>query len=157
MTPTPDPERDLTIQRIIKAPRAAVWRAWADPANFAQWWLPAPLRCQVEAMDMRPGGAFVTLMSEDGAPFGPHVSGCFLDIVEGERIVFTNALLGGWRPSGQAFMTAIITMADHADGTDYRALAMHKDQADRDMHDKLGFYDGWGTVIGQLAALVERA
>ena len=32
-----------------------------------------------------PGGAFVTLYSEDGEQFGPHVSGCFLDVVEGER------------------------------------------------------------------------
>ena len=32
---------------------------------------------------------------------------------------------------------------------------MHKSGADRAMHEELGFYDGWGTVIGQLAALVE--
>ena len=26
---------------------------------------------------------------------------------------------------------------------------------DRKMHEELGFHDGWGTVIGQLAAFVE--
>jgi uncharacterized protein YndB with AHSA1/START domain len=34
---------------------------------------------------------------------------------------------------------------------------MHKDGADRARHEELGFYDGWGTVTAQLAALVEKA
>ena len=29
------PELDLTVSRIIKAPRSAVWNAWTDPASFA--------------------------------------------------------------------------------------------------------------------------
>jgi uncharacterized protein YndB with AHSA1/START domain len=32
---------------------------------------------------------------------------------------------------------------------------MHKNRADRDTHEKLGFHDGWGTVAAQLAQLVE--
>ncbi|MNJ75998.1 hypothetical protein D3C77_731960 [compost metagenome] len=52
-------------------------------------------------------------------------------------------------------MTAIITLKDHADGTDYAAHVMHRSNADRTMHEEMGFYDGWGTVIGQLAGLVE--
>jgi uncharacterized protein YndB with AHSA1/START domain len=96
-------------------------------------------------------------MSEDGGPFAPHLSGCFLAIDELERIVFTNALVGGWRPAEQPFMTAIITLRDHPLGVDYAAHVMHKDNADRNMHDELGFYDGWGTVIEQLAARVEGA
>lgn len=155
MTPTPDPALDLTIQRIIKAPRAAVWKAWTDPDLFARWWVPAPARAAVEVMEVRPGGALVTRISEDGGPFQPHLSGCFLAVDPGRLIVFTNALVGGWRPAEQPFMTAIVTLGDHPQGTDYAALVMHKSGADRAMHVELGFYDGWGTVIGQLAALVE--
>ena len=29
-----DVERDLEISRIIKAPPAAVWAAWTNPASF---------------------------------------------------------------------------------------------------------------------------
>jgi len=50
-------------------------------------------------MDLAPGGAFVTEMSQDGGPSGPHVAGCYLELVENERLVFTTALLGGWRPA----------------------------------------------------------
>lgn len=52
-------------------------------------------------------------------------------------------------------MTAIITLSDRPSGTDYFAHVMHRSPADRAMHEQLGFDDGWGTVIEQLAALVE--
>lgn len=155
MTTLPNPDFDLSITRIIKAPRSAVWSAWADPVRFAQWWIPAPIRCQVVDFDMRPGGSFVTRMSEDGGDLVPHVSACFLAVDPLERIVFTNALLGGWRPAEKGFMTAVITFADHPDGTDYAAYVMHRNAADRDTHRDMGFYDGWGTVAAQLARLVE--
>ena len=151
-----NPDLDLTISRIIKAPRAAIWRAWTDPASFAQWWVPAPAKCKVVDMELRPGGALVTEISENGGAFAPHMNACFLAIDELERIVFTDALTGGWRPAEQPFVTAIITLKDHPQGTDYVAHAMHKSNADRDMHEKMGFYDGWGTVAAQLAKLVER-
>ena len=150
-----NPKLDLSVSRIIKAPRLAVWEAWTNPSSLEQWWLPAPAKCQVETLDLSPGGAFVTRMSEDGSDFGPHINGCFLAVDEGERIVFTNSLVSGWRPAEDPFMTAVITMADHPDGTEYTALAMHKDQANRDRHEDLGFEDGWGTVTRQLAELVE--
>jgi uncharacterized protein YndB with AHSA1/START domain len=156
MSVSPNPDLDLTLARVIKAPRAAVWRAWTDPASFAQWWVPAPAKCEVVEMDLRPGGAFVTQISEDGGAFVPHMNACFLAVDERERIVFTNALTGGWRPAEQPFITAIITLRDHSLGTDYFAHVMHKNAADRDMHEELGFNDGWGTVVEQLATLVER-
>lgn len=152
---TTDPDLDLTLQRVIKASRAAIWSAWTDPVKLAQWWLPAPLRCRVDAFEPRPGGAFVTRMSEDGGDFVPHVSGCFLDVRQDERLVFTNALVAGWRPAEGGFMTAVITLADHADGTFYDVVVKHKDRADRDRHEEMGFHDGWGTVTTQMAALVE--
>ena len=154
------PDLDLTISRVIKAPRSALWAAWTDPASFEQWWIPAPFSCKVVAMDLRPGGAFVTRMSEDGRTFTPHVNACFLAVDQLDRIVFTNALTGGWRPAGQApyptELTAIITFRDHPDGTDYAAHVMHKSPTDCDKHRDMGFYDGWGSAIDQLARLVER-
>jgi len=152
---TTHPELDLTVSRVIKATRSAVWRAWTDPASFEQWWVPAPSLCQVAEMELRPGGSFVTRISEDGGAFQPHLRGCFLAVDEGDRIVFTNSLVAGWRPAEEPFMTAIITMKDHPEGTAYEATAMHRSSADRAVHEEAGFHDGWGTVTRQLAQLVE--
>ena len=155
MTTPLHPELDLTVSRVIKAPRSAVWSAWAVPASFERWWVPAPEVCRVREMELRPGGSFRTEISQDGTEFGPHITGCFLAVDELERIVFTDALVAGWRPAETAFVTAVITMKDHPDGTEYIASALHRNLADRDQHERLGFYDGWGTVIRQLADLVE--
>jgi uncharacterized protein YndB with AHSA1/START domain len=155
MTSPVNPDLDLTVARIIKAPRSAIWNAWTDPASFERWWVPAPGICRVRDMDLRPGGSFRTEISQDGSKFGPHITGCFLAVDDLERIVFTDALLAGWRPSEAPFLTAVITMKDHLDGTEYTATAMHRNGADREKHEQLGFHDGWGTVARQLAEFVE--
>lgn len=146
---------DLTVSRVIAAPRSAIWKAWTDPARFERWWVPAPEICRVREMELRPGGSFRTEISSDGDEFRPHITGCFLAVDELERIVFTDALVGGWRPAESSFVTAAITMKDHPRGTEYTATAMHRNVADRDEHERLGFQEGWGTVTRQLAELVE--
>jgi uncharacterized protein YndB with AHSA1/START domain len=152
-----DPDLDLRIDRVIRAPRGRLWRAWTDPRDLARWWLPAPMRCRVDRLDVVPGGAFVTSMSEDGTAFVPHVDACFVVVEPGERIVFTNALDSGWRPARPepVAMTAEITFRDHPQGTEYRATVRHANPASRAHHEQLGFADGWGTVTAQLAAIVE--
>lgn len=154
-----NPDLDLSIERVIRAPRAAIWNAWTDPSRLAQWWTPAPTRCRVDRLEVRPGGAFVTRMSDDGAAFVPHVDACFLVVDEFERIVFTNAVDSGWRPANPepVVMTAEVTLHDHADGTDYRIVVRHGDRTARDRHAELGFAEGWGTVADQLTRYVEDA
>ncbi|MEU7903525.1 SRPBCC domain-containing protein [Actinoplanes sp. NPDC049118] len=148
-------ELDLALERIIRAPRSAVWGAWTDPSRFEKWWIPAPALCRVDRLDVRPGGALVTSLSEDGAEFVPHLDASFLVVDELERIVFTNAINSDWRPAmpDPVSMTAEITLSDHPDGTEYRVLVRHGDPAARERHEKLGFSEGWGAVTDQLAAV----
>jgi uncharacterized protein YndB with AHSA1/START domain len=155
-----NPDLDLALSRVIRAPRAAVWNAWTDPSTFARWWVPAPALCRVARLEARPGGGLVTEFSDDGGPFVPHMDACFLVVDDLTRIVFTNAVDSAWRPAnpGPIVMTAEITLADHADGTDstdYRIIVRHGDPAARALHEKMGFADGWGTVADQLVAVVE--
>lgn len=153
-----DPELDLTLERVIHAPRAVVWRAWTDPLRLSQWWIPAPIVCRVEQLEVRPGGAFVTRMSEDeGETFVPHMDAAFLVVDDLERIVFTNTIDSTWRPVDPmpVAITAEMTFGDHPDGTDYRITVRHGDPASRARHEELGFSEGWGTVAAQLAAVAE--
>jgi uncharacterized protein YndB with AHSA1/START domain len=153
-----NPDLDLTLQRIIRAPRTAVWRGWTDPSRLERWWVPAPTVARVDRLEVRPGGAFVTRMSDDGVAFTPHLDGSFLVVEELERLVFTNAIDSEWRPRSPepVAMVAEITFFDHADGTDYRVVVRHGDPAARARHEELGFLDGWGSVTEQLAALAEN-
>ena len=148
---------ELTISRHIAAPPAAVWDAWSDPAKLAQWWIPAPIICRVDQLDLRPGGGFVTRMREEGATdFQPHVDGCFLEAIPNERLVFTPVLTEGWQPVDPWLaLTAILTFEAKDGGTLYSARVLHKSPEESAKHEEMGFYEGWGTAIGQLAGLLE--
>jgi uncharacterized protein YndB with AHSA1/START domain len=152
-----NPDLDLTVERVIRAPRATVWRAWTDPSRLAQWWVPAPTVARVERLDARPGGAFVTSMSDDGSVFEPHLDAVFLAVDDEERLVFTNAVDSSLRPAEPApvAMTAEITLGEHPDGTDYRVVVRHRTPTERTRHEELGFFDGWGSVTEALAHLAE--
>ena len=148
---------ELAISRFIDAPPAVVWKAWSDPAHLEQWWIPAPIACKVIRLDLRPGGGFETRMREGAGEFKPHLEGCFLDVVPGQRLVFTTALAEGWRPTEPWLaLTAIITFEAEGQGTRYSARVLHKTAADSRKHEEMGFQQGWGTTIDQLAAFVKR-
>jgi uncharacterized protein YndB with AHSA1/START domain len=89
--------------------------------------------------------------------------GCVLEVVEGEKIVWTSALRGGYRPAGDIQdcggfpFTAIVTLSDAGDGkTHYRAIALHRNVADRETHEKMGFQEGWGTCADQLGEVAKE-
>jgi len=157
-SPALDHQLDLSIQRIIRAPRQQVWRAWTDPQLLQQWWIPSPTVARIDQLDVRPGGGFVTQLSDDGQNFVPHTDGVFLVVDDEHRLVFTNAITSRWRPADPApvAMTAEIRFDEHPDGTDYRAVVRHGDPAARNRHEELGFFDGWGSVTEALTALVEN-
>lgn len=152
-----NPELDLGLQRVIRAPRALVWKAWTDPAQLAKWWVPAPTIARIDTLDVHPGGGFVTRLSDDGVEFVPHTDQVFLVVEPERRLVFTNAIDSTWRPATPAPvpLTAEITFADHPDGTDYRIVVKHGDPAAKAHHEQLGFFEGWGSVTEALAALAE--
>ena len=152
-----NPDLDLTISRVIRAPRDAVWRAWTDPARLERSFVPAPAFVRVERLEPVAGGAFLTSFSEDGVVFGPHIDGAILIADEGERLVYTTGLDHELRPASEApiAMTAVLTFDEHPDGTEFRAVVRHGSAAARAQHEEYGFADGWHAVTEQLAELVE--
>ncbi len=146
-------DRELVLTRLIKAPRAAVYRAWTDPAQLTQWFAPLPYTTPHAALDVRPGGAnLIVMRGPDGNEFRNR--GVYLEVVRDERLVFTDAFVSAWEPSEKPFMTVIITFEDEDGGTRYTARVRHWSVADREAHEAMGFHAGWGLCADQLAALV---
>jgi uncharacterized protein YndB with AHSA1/START domain len=152
-------EFDLVLERTLDAPVDLVWQAYTDPAHLKQWFAPRPYAISECELDLKPGGIFrIRMVGPDGFDTGHGNAGCVLEVVDGKKLAWTSALGPGYRPAEmgegcESFpMTAIVTFADAGGGkTLYRAVALHKDAADRDQHAAMGFDDGWGTVAGQLA------
>jgi uncharacterized protein YndB with AHSA1/START domain len=151
---TPDGPHELVLGRLIAAPRAAVWRCWTDPELLPQWFCPKPWGVSEASLDVRPGGASNVVMQGPNGEVVPN-PGQYLEVVPGERLVFTDAFVGDWRPSsGKPFMVAEITLADDpSGGTRYVARARHWSAEDTRKHEEMGFHPGWGVATDQLEAL----
>jgi uncharacterized protein YndB with AHSA1/START domain len=147
---------ELTISRLLNAPRSSVWQAWSDPQELIKWWCPRPWTTELRGFDLRPGGTFYTFMRGPDGDTSDN-PGVFLEILPQERIVFTSALLAGWCPATPWLaMTAIITMEAEDASTRYTARVLHKDAEDQLKHEEMGFYEGWGICIDQLGELARE-
>lgn len=82
-------------------------------------------------------------------------AGCWLEIVEPERLVWTDALLPGFRPAASPFMTAEIHLAPEGAGLRYTAIARHATVEARKQHEEMGFHEGWGQALDQLVAVAK--
>lgn len=153
MNPFPA-SRELVIDRLLDAPRTAVWRCWTEPALLTQWFTPAPWSTKSAAVDVRPGGSSLIVMADpDGNEF-PN-PGVFLEVVEGKKLVMTDAYTSAWEPNENPFMTAIVTFADEDGGTRYRAVVRHWSEEARKRHEEMGFHPGWNAAADQLQALAK--
>jgi len=149
---------DLVLERTLDAPVNLVWKAYTDPEHLKQWFSPKPYEISECELDLKPGGIFrIRMVGPDGFDTGHGNAGCVLEVVEGRKLSWTSALGPGYRPAEmgegcESFpMTAIVTFADAGDGkTAYKAVALHRNAADMESHEKMGFHDGWGTTAGQL-------
>lgn len=150
---TIDPELDLLLERDVDVPPHLVWAAWTQPELLKKWFVPAPWSLADVELDLRPGGTFRTVMRSPEGEEHPG-NGCVLEVVPNQRLVFTDTMGPGYRPSAKPFFTAIVTMEPHGRGTRYRALARHGTAATREQHEAMGFHHGWGLALDQLVALM---
>ena len=132
---------DLVLERTLDAPVDLVWEAYTNPEHLKRWFAPRPYEISEIELDLQSGR---DLPHPHGrARWVRHRSrhaGCVLEVVERrEARVDQRArprIPARTRPARAAKsfpMTAIITFADAGDGkTHYKAVALHKDVADRD-------------------------
>jgi len=148
-------DRELVLTRIIDAPPEKVYRAWTDPEQLKQWFVPKPWTISKVESDVRPGGSSLIVMrSPEGQEF-PN-PGVYLEVIPNQKLVFTDAYTSAWQPSEKPFFTGIITFENQGGKTKYTARALHWTVADRETHEKMGFHEGWGKCADQLAELVSR-
>ena len=55
-------KHNLTLTRLLDAPRDRVWRAWIDPAELAKWWGPRGVTNPTCEWQATPGGKINIVM-----------------------------------------------------------------------------------------------
>jgi uncharacterized protein YndB with AHSA1/START domain len=84
-------EREISITRILNAPKELVFEVWTDPKHLSQWWGPNGFTTTVHEMDLRPGGKWLhTMHGPDGKDY-PNEA-IFTEIVKPDLIKFTHTL-----------------------------------------------------------------
>jgi uncharacterized protein YndB with AHSA1/START domain len=158
---TIDPKRDLVLERVVDVSPEVVWAAWTEPRHLKKWFTPLPWTTVDCEIDLRPGGAFRTVMRSPEGQDYPN-AGCYLEIVPHRKLLWTDALEPGFRPARPNAeagfrMTAAILLEPQGEGTKYTALVMHADEEGRQKHEAMGFHQGWGKALEQLVAHMRGA
>lgn len=149
-------DRELVLTRIIDAPREAVYKAWTTPELAKQWFAPQPWTTPHAEMDVRPGGSALFVMRSPEGVDMPN-PGVYLEVIPNEKIVSTDAYTKAWEPSGNPFMTLILTFEDAGNGkTKYTARARHWSVESKQTQEKMGFHEGWGICTNQLEAVAKK-
>jgi uncharacterized protein YndB with AHSA1/START domain len=65
-----DKSNEIRITRVYDAPVKAVWEAWTEPKQVAQWWGPRGFTLTTHSKDLKPGGSWVyTMHGPDGVDY----------------------------------------------------------------------------------------
>ena len=150
--PLPETSFELSLTRLIDAPREKLFRCWTEPALLVQWFTPPPWKTTLAETDVRVGGpSNIVMQGPDGTEMPSR--GVYLEVVNNEKLVFTDAYTSAWVPSAKPFFTCVLTFEDEGGKTRYTARALHWTETDCKAHVDMGFHEGWGVCTDQLAAL----
>lgn len=105
-------DRTMIIERLIKAPRSAVWRAWVNNETLPQWWGPEGFTCRTKRIDLRTGGEWLfDMIAPDGTIFPNHH--LYNEVHPEERIDYS--LL--WGENGPKHADASVTFVEEENST----------------------------------------
>jgi uncharacterized protein YndB with AHSA1/START domain len=78
---------EIRITRIFDAPVHAVWDAWTDPRQVAQWWGPRGFTLTTHSKDLKPGGSWsYTMHGPDGVDY-PNKT-LYLEVEKYSKLVY---------------------------------------------------------------------
>jgi len=107
----PPNKYNVLITRVFDAPREVVFRAWIDREQMIKWWGPTYFTNTVCELDVRPGGAILIHMRGPDSTVYP-MKGIYREIVEPERLVYTNLVFEDEEGNPQLEVLTTLTFAE---------------------------------------------
>ena len=143
-------DREIVIDRIIKAPRDLVFEAFTDVRHLSRWWGPDGFTTTTRAFDFRVGGEWDFVMhGPDGTDYQEWIS--WTEISPPERI----ALVHGEYPGDPSAFESVLTFATDGVATriEMRAVFPTREQRDEAV-EKYHAIEGGQQTLDNLAAYV---
>lgn len=96
----------ISLTRVYDAPLLAVWEAWTNPEEVAQWWGPRGFTLTTHSRDLRTGGHWhYTMHGPDGTDYENTTQ--YLEVLPMQRMVYDH---GGHKDRPPLFrVTALFT------------------------------------------------
>jgi len=136
---------EVTLARLVDAPRALVWAAWTTPELVQQWMLgPEGWSMPVCEMDLRPGGAWHRVWKKANGK-EMEMRGSFREIVAPERLVSTEK----WGPEWPETVNTL-TLEAKGEKTLVRETILYPSKEARDAAIKTGMADGASVSFDRL-------
>jgi len=118
--------KELTLTRVLNAPRETVWKYWTDETLMTKWWGPNGVTVPTCRLDPKPNGEIYIVMLA-GETLGPMkgqewpMTGTFQTLEKPAKIVYTSeAIL-----NGKPFLEAHTTVTLEEIGSDKTKMIIH--------------------------------
>lgn len=153
-------EREVTVTRLIRAPRELVFAAWTEPRHVIHWWRPAAIaEMHLDEMDVKPGGLLrFRMRTAEGVTFTSR--SVYREIAAPARLVYDEMCEEDGRLFHQARQT--ITFEARGEGT---LLTIHARLTWVEGRDprwtielmREGWARGWGENLDLLEGYLPKA
>lgn len=138
----------IRLHRVLKAPPARVFRAFAEPDALAKWMAPHGFTARVHAFDCRPGGKYQMSFTNFSTGTSHSFGGAYQEVVPGERLRYNDQFDNPALP-GQ--MQVTVTFKAVSLGTELTIVQ----EGVPDVIPAEACYLGWQESLALLALLVE--
>lgn len=82
--------KELSISRLLNAPRELVWEVWTKPEHLTHWWGPNGFSTITSEMNVKPGGVWRFMMhGPDGRDYPNKI--IFIEVVKPELLVYNHS------------------------------------------------------------------
>lgn len=148
-------EQEVTITRLLNAPRELVFQAWTEPRHVMQWWGPQGFRNTDCEMDAQAGGRFALHMTgPDGVSYP--CLGYYEEITPPSRIVFVGEA-DDRHPCGAGLpprARLTLTLVDFHGKTELTLHTRFESVAMQQAAVAAGYRIGWEGAFERLAELL---
>jgi uncharacterized protein YndB with AHSA1/START domain len=139
---------EISMERVLKAPRELVFDAWVEPRHLRRWSAPHGFEIPECGGEARPGGRwFATMRAPEGESL--RLEGRYLEVVRPERLVFTHQWVeAGCAPGPETLVSVSFEAVEGGTLMRFRqtgfAAAEYRD----------GHAEGWSQCFERLAAVL---